>query len=68
MYGAYEDTITYKNYLYSLKRRIFIFKSLKKSLELRTESYEGTTVIKIKKKIRDYVSNRTGVRLFIKRY
>jgi len=45
-----------------------IFKNLKKSLKLRIEPYEGTAVIKIKKKIRDYVSSRTGIRLFIKRY
>jgi len=67
-YKAYGDTVIYKNYLYPLRRKIFIFKNLKRSSGLRIEPYGGTAVIKIKKKIRDHVSSRTGVRLFIKRY
>jgi len=34
--NTYKNIIIYKNYLYPLKRKIFIFKSLKRSLRLRT--------------------------------
>jgi len=35
-YGAYEGMIVYKSCLYPLKRKILIFKSLKRNLGLRT--------------------------------
>jgi len=47
MYEAYGDTIIYKNYLYPLRRKMFIFKSLKRSSGLRTKR----TGIRLFKKI-----------------
>jgi len=44
MYEVYESTAIYKNYLYSLKRKIFIFKNLKKGPRLRTGAYDNAVI------------------------
>jgi len=47
---------------------MLIPKNLKRSSGLRTEPYEDTIIIKVKKGVRGHVLNYTRVRLFIKRY
>jgi len=47
MYEIYENTFIYKSCLYPLKRKIFIFKNLKRNSGLRT----GRTKARLFKKI-----------------